>query len=208
MTRVGLVSCFLAKAQEINQINQRGPMLESYEYVCGGCRKNAHGRVVAKAPYEGDNNIKGEIFWCLCPCGQPTVVSFQVAPTVNIQQHPIAKLYFADAKWPSDLAQLFNEAASALSAGANTAAAMVCRKILMAVACKEGDTDGKGFAEYVDFIVTNVVPIATAKAAIDRIRQIGNEANHNITFVSEPDARRAIEIARYVLNAAYALPAA
>ena len=59
----------------------------------------------------------------------------------------------------------------------------------MAVACKEGDTDGKKFFEYVDYIVKNVVPISSAKTSIDKIRTIGNDANHDITFVSEQDAK-------------------
>ena len=94
------------------------------------------------------------------------------------------------------------------SANAYTACAMVCRKILMLVACQAGAKPGRAFTEYVDDIVNKVIPIPKAKGSIDAIRTIGNDATHELTFVSEAEARRAIAIVLYVLNAAYSLPAA
>jgi hypothetical protein len=69
---------------------------------------------------------------------------------------------------------------------------MVCRKVLMVCACQEGDTDGKKFVEYVDHITTNVLTFAKAKDPIDKIRTIGNDANHNVKFVGRDDAKRAM----------------
>jgi hypothetical protein len=37
---------------------------------------------------------------------------------------------------------------------------------------------------------------------------IGNEANQEIQFVAEPEAKRAMEIVTYMLNTVYAHPAA
>ena len=78
----------------------------------------------------------------------------------------------------------------------------------MVCACREGAAEGKAFAEYVDYIVTEVLPMQRAKASIDAIRKIGNEANHDVAFVEKDDAGRALSIATYLLNAVYSLPVA
>jgi hypothetical protein len=104
------------------------------------------------------------------------------------------------------LGQLYEEAAKAFAAGAYTAAAMVARKVLMACACHEGATDGQPFVEYVKHITETVLTFPKAKDSIDKIRTIGNEANHTIRFVNREDARRALSIITYMLNTIYSLP--
>jgi Domain of unknown function (DUF4145) len=111
-------------------------------------------------------------------------------------------------KWPPDLAELYHEAARCFSANAFTAAAMVCRKILMVCAMEQGDKPGRNFIEYVDYITNTVLNFPQAKKAIDAIRGIGNDATHKVAFVSEADARRAMQIADYTLRTIYTLPGA
>lgn len=125
-----------------------------------------------------------------------------------LHQLPEAREFQAGEKWPPELEQLFDEAAKAYAAGAFTACALVCRKVLMACACQEGDTDGKHFADYVDYITNTVLTFPKAKDSIDKIRGIGNEANHKIRFVSRDDARRAMSIVSYMLTTIYSLPSA
>src|ERR1019366_8042315 len=107
---------------------------------------------------------------------------------VVVCQLPEAREFKPGEKWPPELEQLFEESAKAYAAGAFTASAMVSRKILMACACHEGDTDGKPFVAYVDYITNTVLTFPKAKDSIDKIRGIGNEANHKIRFVSRDDA--------------------
>ena len=85
---------------------------------------------------------------------------------------------------------------------------MAARKLLMACACHEGDTDGKRFVEYVDYITNTVLTFPKAKDAIDKIRSIGNDANHKIQLVPRDAARRALQIVTYMLNTIYSLPSA
>lgn len=180
-------------------------------YICGGCNYRIIATVVMFADYSvvEATQERGKIFWCICACGQPTVVVREENPgSKMIQQHPTAVEFHPESQWPMEAQRLYAEAAAAFSAQAFTATAMVCRKLLMLVACLKGDQDGKSFAEYVDFILSKVVPIPSAKQAIDAIRTIGNEANHNVSFVQEPEARRSLSIAKYVLNAVYSLPTA
>ena len=208
--KIGSIQFCLATQHEMQSANGRPLGYEEMAYLCAGCGRHAHGRILVKAPYSSDStaNLTGTAFWCLCPCGEPTVIRIDAPPYSGTHQAPRAVEFVAGENWPPELSKLFVEASLSFSASAFTACAMVCRKILMAVACKQGDAEGETFAHYVDYIIQNVVPIPTAKAPIDAIRTIGNEANHDLAFVSEADARRAMGIAKYVLTAAYSLPSA
>jgi hypothetical protein len=175
--------------------------LHARHYECGACGRSTHGRVLASlAP-----SASREITWAICSCEkqEPTILIKKLGVTT---QWPAPKEFSAGEKWPTALAKLFEEATAAYAAGAYTASAMVARKILMACACDKGDVDGKTFVQYVDFITTTVLSFADAKTSIDAIRSIGNDANHDIAFVDRPNARRALNIIRYMLDAIYSLP--
>lgn len=172
---------------------------------CGSCGSSTNARVVASAQRKADGMT---IMWCVCACEkeEPCVLMTRAGNTVS--QFPQSRHFTPGERWPSDLVQLYDEAAKSYSAEAYTAATMVARKLLMAIACKEGATDGKPFVEYVDYITTRVLAYPKAKDSIDRIRLIGNDANHSLQFVSRDDARRAIEIIGYIMNTIYSLPSA
>ena len=59
-----------------------------------------------------------------------------------------------------------------------------------------------------EYITNTVLNFPKAKLAIDAIRQIGNEAAHEVQFIAEQDAKRAMDIVTYMLNTIYALPSA
>jgi hypothetical protein len=188
-----------------NQIaNQLGYRPKYREYQCGACGNSTTGRVLCDV----ERSDGAMVQWCQCSCDkkEPTIIVDKAG--VLLSQLPMANEFSVSDKWPPDLAKLYEEGAKSLSAGAYTACAMVCRKLLMATACHEGDTDGKGFVEYVKYITDTVLTFPKAKDAIDKIRGIGNEANHNVAFVSPDDARRAMQIVTYMLNTIYSLPAA
>ena len=76
----------------------------------------------------------------------------------------------------------------------------------MACACDKGAKDGKDFTEYVEYITSTVLTYEAARSAIDKIRGIGNSANHKIQFVNKSDAERAMKIITYLLSTIYSLP--
>jgi hypothetical protein len=158
---------------------------------------------------EAKRKVDGaQVLWCWCSCdkAEPTII---VEKDGEATMHlPTAKDFRSATDWPTDLASLYDEAAKAYAAGANTAAVMVCRKLLMACACDKGETDGKPFGAYVDHITTKVLGYPDAKTPIDAIRTIGNEANHEVKLVNQTDATRAMKIVTYMLNTIYSLPAA
>jgi len=127
---------------------------------------------------------------------------------VTTKQLPISCEFHSNSKWPPELAKLYDEAATAYAAGAFTASSMVCRKVLMSCACHEGDTDGKKFVDYVDYVTNTVLTFPKAKDAIDAIRTIGNEANHGVQFVEQDAAKRSLQIVTYMLNTIYTFPSA
>lgn len=174
-------------------------------YPCGACAQTTNGRVLASLKRDQDG---ATVQWCVCSCSreEPSVMIERGGAVVS--QIPEAREFEAGDRWPPELGQLFDEAARAFAAGAFTATAMVCRKVLMACACQEGDADGKPFTQYVDYIVGTVLTFPRAKEAIDKIRGIGNEANHKVKFVSRDDARRALSIVSYMLSTIYSLPSA
>lgn len=174
-------------------------------YACGACGSTTNGRVVCEVQRKMDG---AQIFWCWCSCdkAEPTIL-IEMDGTM-LTQLPIAREFRSGADWPTNLTSLYDEAAKAYSAGAFTAATMVCRKLIMACACDKGETDGKAFTAYVDHLTTNVLAFPAAKTPIDAIRQIGNEANHEVKIVNQADATRAMKIVTYLLNTIYSLPVA
>lgn len=123
-------------------------------------------------------------------------------------QLPSLRVFHASEKWPDPLRRLYEEAAKSFSAGAYKAATMVCRKLLMSAACEEGADEGGKFVDYVKHITENVLNFPRAKASIDAIRTIVNDANHVVEFVDQDEARRAMEIVTYMLDTLYAFPKA
>lgn len=174
---------------------------------CGHCGKATNARVLA-ATSRTDGTL---IRWCICACEreEPMIMLIPGGKSVDDKEWlPSARLFTSNSKWPHEIAQLYEEASTAFAAGAFTACSMMARKALMNCACREGDADGRTFQQYVDYIVGTVLTYPKAKTAIDQIRKIGNDANHNIAFVSQADAKRAMEILTYMLNTIYSLPSA
>ncbi len=172
------------------------------EFICGECGSPVQGRVVADLlRKDGDMTL-----WCLCPCEGASVILERNGNV--IRQSPVALQFTAAPDWPTTLKQLYEEAAKSHAANAHTAAAMVCRKVLMVCACEKGAKDGLTFTQYVDHITKNVLTFPAAQNAIDAIRGIGNDANHQVAMVNQADAERAMRIVTYMLNTIYSFPAA
>lgn len=200
------VDFFIINNEEWQALNTGGHVKPTHVQMdCGACGKSTNARVIAKCQRQKDG---ASILWTICACDREEPSMLLSRGGVEFAQFPEAKHFQAGERWPADLAQLYDEAAKSFAAGAYTASTMVARKLLMATACKEGDQDGKQFAVYVDYITNTVLTFPKAKDSIDRIRKIGNEANHSIQFVGRDDAKKAMDIVTYMLNTIYSLPTA
>ena len=139
--------------QHSHVMQQLGLESKHFRYSCGACGDTTNGRVLCDV--KRDDGSRVQWCWCSCDKSEPTVL---IEKDGNIvMQLPIAKHFHANPKWPPELTALYDESSKAYSAGAFTACAMVCRKLLMATACKEGDSDGKSFGSYVTYITTTVL---------------------------------------------------
>ncbi len=132
----------------------------------------------------------------ICPvCYQPTFFDY-----AN-NQIPGVRLG-ADLQYvPSDgLKQLYDEARDCSAAGAYTACVMACRKILMNLAVREGAKEGLGFVEYVDYLNDNGYVPKKGKDWVDRIRKMGNEANHAIAPKNHGEAKDILHLVEMLLR--------
>lgn len=134
-------------------------------------------------------------------CGYPSFIDTDGTATPEVPYGD------AIADLPSELAGLYVEARDCVSIGANHAAVMVARKILMHTAVVKGAPVGKGFVEYVDYLVAeNLVPPET-KDWVDEIRQVGNDATHEIFDIGPDEAKATVDFVAMLLRLLYEYPA-
>jgi len=86
-----------------------------------------------------------------------------------------------------------------MSVNSFTAAAMCCRKLLMNIAVEKGAPANRTYQQYVDYLIENHLP-PDAKDWVDQIREIGNEANHEIRLVKQADAKEAVGFVSMLLK--------
>lgn len=141
-----------------------------------------------------ETNVRAHLHFCPV-CVQPTFI------TEYGHQVPAVRLG-ADLKaLPEDgIKQLYNEARDCSSVNANTACVMICRKILMNLAVREGAAENLSFVKYVDYLVEkNYVP-PKGRAWVDKIRDKGNEANHEIHQMADQDAKEIMHLVEMLLR--------
>jgi len=76
----------------------------------------------------------------------------------------------------------------------------------MHIAVEEGAAPGESFVSYVDHLVQIGGVAPRARAWVDRIRQKGNTANHQIVATPREDAAELITLCEMVLKLMYELP--
>jgi hypothetical protein len=107
----------------------------------------------------------------------------------------------------------WNEVLGCLSVGANTAAVMMCRKLLFHVAVAHGlpERDGSGrapnFAKALKHLEDEGIFTKHMRPWIDKIKDVGNEANHEIPITSSEQAMDVALFTRQLIRLAYELPA-
>jgi hypothetical protein len=107
---------------------------------------------------------------------------------------------------PDDLARLFKEARKSASQGADTAAVLVCRKMLMNIAVANGATENESFVAYVSYLADNGYVPPNGRAWVDYIRRRGNEATHEIELMGPDDSTALIGFTEMLLRFIYEFP--
>lgn len=76
----------------------------------------------------------------------------------------------------------------------------------MHISVSKGAKEGKQFIEYVEFLSNNHYIPPDANGWVDHIRSKGNEANHEITIMSEQEAKDLISFMEMLLKILYEFP--
>ncbi|MBA3713160.1 MAG: DUF4145 domain-containing protein [Pyrinomonadaceae bacterium] len=107
---------------------------------------------------------------------------------------------------PAIVAEAYDEARKCMSVGAYTAASLLCRKLLMNVAVAEGAKPGEHFIVYVNYLDSSGYIPPKGKPWVDRIRDLGNIATHEIKITNQPDAEQALTFIEMLLSFVYEMP--
>lgn len=169
------------------------------DYVCGWCDRNVTSYVGSYAKYDSTDEVAG--FVRMCPsCGRASwLCSWE-------PQAPGPKYGDAVSDLPENLGALYGEARDCVAIGAYHAVVMVSRKILMHVAVEKGAKEGESFAAYVNYLSDNNLVPPDSKDWVDEIREIGNDANHEIFDITQDEAKGALDFVSMLLKLVYEYP--
>lgn len=107
----------------------------------------------------------------------------------------------------------WNEVRACLSAGAYTGAVMMCRKLLFHIAvahglpAKNAKDRAPTFQEALDHLETEGVVTKLMLPWVEKIKELGNDANHELPTMTKADAMDIAEFTRQLIRLAYELPA-
>lgn len=173
--------------------------------TCGYCGHLVHPNkgfpIVTVPRYTGvKEEERGGVYICpscdgaiFCP---PSGDQYPSAPFGNALKH-----------LPSSINAAYQEARRCTQEKCFTAAALMCRKILMHVAVDKGAKPGKTFVEYVDHLKDKGHVTAASSDWVDHIREKGNEATHELPDISEEDANDLLDFTEMLLKTVYEFPA-
>jgi hypothetical protein len=169
-------------------------------FTCGYCGNKV-------APHQGyhannsrDPNV--QLFIYICPnCNQPSYFDEKGKQTPSIR-------IGNDVQGITDegVATLYNQARDCTSLRAYTAATLLCRKILMNLAVQHGDSPGKSFIEYIEYLDSKGYVPPNGKPWVDRIRTKGNEATHEIRLIEVAESSQILTFIEMLLKFSYEFP--
>lgn len=158
--------------------------------------------LVATCPHCGGTQMgvvattkeEGVVKWLRCAnCLQGAVINGGVmAPSVRPLRVPKGL--------PAAEGMVWNEVRECLAVGATTASVMLCRKLLLHIAVTHGlaAKNAKGWAPtfkgIVDHLESQGLVTKRMRPWVERIRDVGNEANHELQPVS---ANEALDVATF-----------
>lgn len=135
----------------------------------------------------------------ICPsCTRPTY--FNNPESVQI---PANRLGSNLVKLPPDVLAAYNQARDCSSVGAHTATVMIARKILMHLAVEEGAAVDLKFFQYVDYLSANGHVPPKGKDWVTKIKDKGNEANHELPAMTASDASEIMHLVEMLLRFNY-----
>jgi hypothetical protein len=172
--------------------------IQTRQFICGYCGD----KVASKEGFRSSNAVENvHAYIYACPgCTKPSFI-------FKTEQVPGVAPGNEVGHLPPDIAALYLEARRSAGVGANTAAVLACRKLLMNIAVAQGAKAGESFLFYVEHLAnTGYVP-PNGKVWVDHIRRKGNEATHEIQVMSPSDAAELIAFSEMLLKFVFEFPA-
>jgi hypothetical protein len=164
------------------------------EEVCGHCGKPSNVAVVATVK---DKKGQGQLVQVCVSCRGVSVVR---PPDLRI---PATRPGGDVDGLGAEVAAAWQEARSALGAGAPTAAEHMCRKILIHIAVDHDAKEGIPFQAAIDHLLEKGVITAQWKPWIQKIKEHGHEAAHDLTPVTMERAETTLGFTQQLLELVY-----
>lgn len=168
---------------------------------CGTFVTSAEGLPLVNENLVGDkffSKPSGGVYICT-NCKYPTYI-------YQDEQVPLSRFGESIEYLPEEVDEIYEEARDSFSVGAYTAVMLLCRKLLMHVAVDLGADENKNFIYYVNYFETEGYISKNARPWVDKIRKLGNEANHEIMVGNKEDAKKIIEFSAMLLKTNYEYP--
>lgn len=170
-----------------------------YNYTCGHCESLTAGFVVAYSPRPSKTTREWKTAWLLCSnpdCRRGSIYEGGIVMPQRKQGVSVEGL-------PEDVKLAYEEARKCFSVGAFTSCELICRKILMYVACHKGDTEGKKFVEYIDYLKTEGYITKPMEGWVGIIRQHGNDSTHKLKAPEKEHAESTLMFTGHLLKSIY-----
>ena len=177
--------------------------MHSHSYTCGFCGFPLASALGWSARWieQGTAHSFGNIYVCH-HCARPTF--FDTRANKQTPGTPFGKSVQITDKI---LSEIYEEARVATSAGCYTAAVLCCRKLLMHLAFAKGAEEGDSFKSYVEYLATkNHIP-SDCRPWVEQIKDIGNEANHEVKMMKKEDAENLVLFCEMLLKILFEYPA-
>ena len=167
--------------------------LASLPFICWNCNN----QVASDIGYEPRiGNYKKRIY--ICPhCRAPMLLDNEskqiLIPLPGIE---IKKL-------PENIEPIYSEIRKCMQVGCFNGAIMLMRKLIMHIAVEEGDSEGKKFIEYINYLCDEGVVPKKSKSKADSVRELGNSANHEVENRTKEEAQNCFEFIELLLKVNY-----
>jgi len=168
--------------------------IDENAYTCGHCGN----KVGSDRGYRNIDNQRWKLY--ICPsCEKPTFFDGR-------GQYPGAPYGTEVSNLPEDIALLFREARDCIKSSLYNASVLTARKLLMHIAVDRGADEDMRFIEYVQYLAKEGFVPPGGQGWVDHIRQMGNEANHEIQPMDREDAEELVTFLEMLLKFVYEFP--
>ena len=179
--------------------------LPSLSYTCWNCNTvvssdQGYRLAIPSALYnDTPDYLRAGIYICH-RCGYPTFL----LNGIQVPGIPYGKSF---EHVPEVVNNIYNEARNCYQADAFTAVMLLCRKILMHIGVEQGAEENKTFQYYIEYLEDHNLITATSTSWVDKIRQMGNRATHDLTQSTEKEAKIILNFTAMLLTTTYEYPA-